>query len=213
MANSTELKLIAHKSHGYMARTCHNAAEAELTAAFALNFETAGERLTRRMAGPRYVAIPFDSAPLDAARILYRALKTHNARTLNVAGNGLQTLSRSGWTQAQCNQFLYEVLSMVQPHWKLERVISGGQTGTDVAGGVAAAVLGIDVVMTFPAGFVQRGVDGVDRVHSEQQIMADVERMIDGLRDAQAQLQHRILSEASSDERHDDVSSPTPRGG
>jgi hypothetical protein len=219
MGNLPGLQLVAHKSAGYTARTCHNAAAAGLTAAFALDFETAGERLTRRMAGERYVAISLELAAIDAARMLYRALKKHDASTLNIAGNGLHPLARSGWTQARCNQYLYEVLSTVQQHWPLEQVISGGQTGADVAGGVAAAVLGIDVVMTFPAGFIQRGVDGVDRTHSAAQVFEDVGRMIDGLRGAlQGELEapepgvpSGEMAEVAHDPDH--VTDQVPRGG
>lgn len=171
------MKIIEHESAQYKPRTVHNAHTADLTVAFAEDFNSAGERLTKREAGTRYVAIHLSTEPLVAARMLYAACKKHNVSTLNVAGNGIYSLSGS-WAQTQLephqkfqtldegklvnefqvslNQWVYLVISKVHEFWPLTNLISGGQTGADWAGGVAGEAIGLNVTMTFPKHFLQR---------------------------------------------------------
>ena len=47
----------------YHDRTVMNAREADLTVAFAVDFSTAGEKLTREAAGDRYLAIGLPATP------------------------------------------------------------------------------------------------------------------------------------------------------
>lgn len=152
----------AHFSSHYKPRTLVNAAQADLTVAFALDYDSPGERLTRKAAGERYAAIPLGADPLESARALYRHLRANQVRRLNVAGNGLSTLSRHGWTQARTEDWLYEVLAKAALHWPLEVVRSGGQTGVDIAALSAAHALGIPVVGLLPKGFRQRLATGED---------------------------------------------------
>jgi len=158
------LSLRAHRSASYPPRTFENAGRAHLTAAFALDFSTAGERLTKKAAGAHYVAIPLALPALEAARALFIALRARGVEhpTLNIAGNGIYSLAPAGWDQARLNAHLHAVLAPVHQHWPLGQVVSGGQTGVDWAGAVAATALGISAEMTFPAGFLQRGVVGGD---------------------------------------------------
>lgn len=164
------LSIREHGTAGYAARTRYNAEAADLTAAFAVNLNTAGERLTKKAAGDRYVAISLGLEPLDAARSVYRALRQHDAHVLNVAGNGLYTLILHGWTQETLNVWLLRVLAKVAEHWPIAQVISGGQTGVDVAGLVAATALHIQATGTLSKGFVQRSEDGVDFKSSAERI-------------------------------------------
>lgn len=150
------MKLTAHKSPAYPPRTQHNAQSADLTVAFAEDFASAGEKLTHKAAGDRYVSIALKTDPTQAARELYVACRKHQTRVLNVAGNGIYTLREYDWTQESLNLWVFQVMSLVHKHWPLKRVISGGQTGVDWAGGVAAEVLGIPGEMTFPKDFLQR---------------------------------------------------------
>lgn len=169
------LQILEHTSSSYGPRTYVNAKSAELTVAFAADFTTAGERLTHKAAGDRYLSIPLEEDPLQAARVLYKALRDGGAHTLNVAGNGIYTLARHGWTQERVNAYLYAVLAKVHEHWPLHHVRSGGQTGVDLAGVVAAYALGIDAEALLPKGFVQRGTDKVDRAVGEAGVRAQVE--------------------------------------
>ena len=170
MASMAKLDIIEHTSSSYAPRTYFNAKSAELTVAFAMDLTTAGERLTHKAAGDRYVGISMQEDPIQAARILYKSLSHWNAKVLNVAGNGIYTLASHNWSQDQVNRYVYAVLAKVHEHWPLSRVLSGGQTGVDIAGIVAAYALGIDACATLPKGFIQRGIDKVDSVKTEAEI-------------------------------------------
>lgn len=169
------LTVQAHLSASYAPRTCTNAQAAGITAAFAVDFDTAGERLTRKAAQERYIAIPLGGDPVEAARALYRALRQHDAHTLNIAGNGIYTLSQAGWSQSAVNAWMYAVLAKVAAHWPLTLVRSGGQTGVDIAGVSAAHALGIDALALLPKGYLQRGADKVDRQNPGFSIREQIE--------------------------------------
>lgn len=158
-----------------------NASWADLTVAFALDYNSAGERLTCKAAGDRYAAIPLGGDPLESARELYRHLRAHQAKRLNVAGNGLATLARFGWNQAMADDWLYRVLATTTEHWRLEVVRSGGQTGVDLAGLAAAHALGIPAVAFLPKGFRQRLATGEDITQSaaavREQIVSSAKRL------------------------------------
>lgn len=162
MTLPVELSLRAHTSRSCAPRTWANARRADLTVAIAADFDTAGERLTRRAAGDAYLALPLELDPIVAARRLYVAVRARRARILNVAGNGICTLHRLGCDQARINRHVFEILRPVCAHYRLESVVSGGQTGVDEAGLVAAVALGVRADGLLPAGFLRRGVDGRD---------------------------------------------------
>lgn len=172
------MELVAHPSSSYKPRTVHNASTADLTVAFAEDFHTAGERLTKKEAGKKYVGIPLSLDPIEAARKLYVACKVHNVKTLNVAGNGIYSLTEKGWTQESLNQWVFQVLLKVHEHLPFVKIISGGQTGVDIAGGVAGCAIGLDVTMTFPKGFMQRNVDNVDITQSIDEIRKTVNEYV-----------------------------------
>lgn len=166
--------IIEHSSSSYAPRTYHNAGTADLTVAFAIDFNTAGERLTQKAAKEKYVAVPLSMDPIVAARRLYKACKHHNVKKLNVAGNGIYSLVKKGWTQESLNQWVFDVISLVHKHWPLQSIISGGQTGVDLAGGVVGEVLGIETVMTLPNGYLQRNAEGVDITQSVDDVIENV---------------------------------------
>lgn len=170
------LEIVAHRSRAYPPRTYENANAAALTLALATDFSSSGERLTKKAAGDRYLGLPLSLDPLSAARRLYSRLKKTGVErpVLNIAGNGIYTLAKSGWTQASVNRHLFEILSPVHDHLGLSLVVSGGQTGIDLAGGIAAHALGIPTRMTLPAGFLQRGLDHRDVARSEREIRDEV---------------------------------------
>lgn len=189
------MNIVEDNDTGYASRTKHNARTADLTVAIAEDFNSAGERLTKREAGNRYVAIHLGTDPLVAARMLYSACKKHNVSTLNVAGNGIyslagqwsngqltdkqkfQTLDEDGLVnefQASLNQWVYLVISKVHEFWPLTNLISGGQTGADFAGGVAGEALGLNVTMTFPKRFLQRNEHHKDFTQTEGDVQKKV---------------------------------------
>ena len=172
----TALTIQEHSSRKYAPRTEFNAKSAGLTVAFALDFSTMGERLTRRVAGEKYLAIDLNMEPIQAARELYKTMRQHGASSINVAGNGIYTLQAKGWSQARVDRYVFAVLGKVAEHLPLKLVVSGGQTGVDIAGITAAHALGIRAVATLPKGFVQRDASGKDSPHSMAEIESQVKQ-------------------------------------
>ena len=175
------LQILEHASSSYGPRTRHNANLADLTIAIAIDFTTAGERLTKAAAGKRFISSAITADPLVVARLLYRRLRAARGRTLNIAGNGIYTLAQHGWTQEWVNEFVYQVLLPVHTYWPLEGVVCGGQTGVDLAGAISAVALGIDTVVTMPKGRLQRGIDKVDRCNSEDEMVKQVTAGVESL--------------------------------
>jgi hypothetical protein len=163
-----------HTSSSYAPRTWHNAAQG-VTLAIAVDFSTAGEKLTTKAAQKNGIvhldARNFATGWLPAARELYKALKEADCRVINVAGNGIYTYNKHGYEQSDVNAMVYQVLKQIHEHWKLEHVVSGGQSGADLAGLIAAAKLDIPCTGMWPKGYKMRFADGVDVNHTPEQIM------------------------------------------
>jgi hypothetical protein len=174
-----------HESPEYKPRTKHNAGTADLTVALAEDFSSPGEKLTKRCAEGRYVDIPMTMDQLAAARKLFSAWRHFDGQLLNVAGNSIVTLSEHGWDQGTANRYVYDVMAKVHEHRRIGVVQSGGQTGIDIAGAVAAVLLGIPTVMTLPKGFRQRHLAGEARNQTKEQI---VEQVMKGVANLTAEL-------------------------
>lgn len=161
---------------GYAHRTRENADACGLTAAFALDFMTGGERLTRSAAGEaKYVKLPLAGAStMELASILVEALDRTGARMLNVAGNGLYMLSKhwAAFPEQIVDETVRRMLEHAFFYHAVELVRSGGQTGADTAGIRAAVALGVPAHAHLPAGFLYRAADGVDRTQTEAQCRA-----------------------------------------
>jgi len=175
------LQLQAHASGDYGPRTGENARGADVTVAFAVDFETAGERLTHRVAGPRYVGIALGSNVPKAADQLSAFMAKRNARSLNIAGNGIYTLATQGISQAEVNRWVFEVLSLVHKTRALTFIRSGGQTGVDTAGLVAGLALGVPVLGLYPKGFRRRLRNQQDVESSPQDLEAELRTAADAL--------------------------------
>jgi len=168
------IELLQHKSASYSPRTWHNASQG-ITLALAVDFTTAGEKLTTKAAGEGRIvhcdAKNFATSWLPSARKLYKLLVDNDCRVVNVAGNGIYTFAKYGFTQVTVNDMIRQILHQVDTHWPLEHVVSGGQTGADLAGLIASAKIGIPCTGTWPNGYKMRFEDGVDRNHTREQIM------------------------------------------
>lgn len=175
------ITLNEHKSDSYGPRTFHNASQG-ITLAIAINFNTGGERLTTKAANGKIVH--YDPTKEDykvKARELYNMLKEHNCRVVNVAGNGIYTWSNGGYDQSYVNKEVYRILRLVNHNWKLDHVVSGGQSGADIAGLIAAAHLGIPCTGTWPKGFKMRFEDGMDIELSRDDVIEILEMYEDTL--------------------------------
>jgi hypothetical protein len=173
------LQVIEDSSSNYATRTWKNAAAADLTVAFAVDFGTAGERLTKKAAGTRFLGVALTNEEgqwLNASRALFRTMKLHQARNLNIAGNGMQTMSKHGWTQLQVNQFVWRVLSQVHAFWPMSSLRSGGQTGADLAGAVSGLALQVPTVVLMPKGCRQRNEYGVDSTQAPEEVEQAIRR-------------------------------------
>lgn len=157
-----DLTLYEHADFSYAPRTRENAQGADVTVAFAVDYTTAGERLTARVAGDRFIKIPYGGDVAEAAKKLAGFLAEREGDSLNVAGNGIYTFAAHGIGQAQINRWVFDVLAKVSAMVKLSFIRSGGQTGADQAGLVASLALGIPAVGLYPAGYRRRLLDGQD---------------------------------------------------
>lgn len=167
-----------HSSSSYAPRTWHNAAQG-VTLALAVDFNTAGERLTTKAAEKNGIvhcdAKNFATDWIRAARELYTMLKASDCRIVNVAGNGIYTYDKYGFNQQGVNHMVHVILAQVHEHWPLEHIVSGGQSGADLAGLIAAAHLDIDCTGMWPRGYKMRFSNGVDVNHTPSQIMRIIE--------------------------------------
>lgn len=156
-----------HGVSGYGPRTFANA-KADATWAYAVDFTTSGEQLTKRAAGERILQIPVGTTTEVCARLLTEHLRKLGARSLNVAGNGIYTLAQHYPTgqpqdlQAKLDTYVLKVLTLVHTEYPLSQVRSGGQTGVDEAGIKAGIALGIPTLALLPNGFRIRNAIGVD---------------------------------------------------
>lgn len=152
-------------STSYPVRTRENAEWSDITIALAENFSTAGEKLTQRVAGAKYVSHSLSSSndPQAIAGSIYNQIvakgKVKDLK-LNIAGNGIYTLTHP---QEYYNNLLTEVLSILQNKGvTFSAIRSGGQTGIDEAGIIAAQRLNIPSIVHTTSDFKFRGKDNKD---------------------------------------------------
>lgn len=173
------LTILEHKSASYSPRTYYNASVGDITIAIAVDHNTAGERCTQKAvaaAKKQIVKLEMSDDYLNMARVVWKTIKDFPNPTVNIAGNGIYTLVKHGWTQEKVNRIVHDILAKVREHHPIKKIVSGGQTVINLAGGVAAYKLGIDCEMTLPKGFIMRFQNGKDYEHSEEfvrQLVAD----------------------------------------
>ena len=172
---------------GYRERTIENANWSDVTLAFAADFNTAGERLTKRAAGNKFVKVSMFFGSQEEpdifvnsggeereAKWILEAIKNQNLPTknikLNIAGNGIYTFKQGerNLTQEGFNNYVTNVLRELQKLGvTISEVRSGGQTGADEAGIIAAQRLGIKASVNAPNGFMYRDKSGRDISNKE----------------------------------------------
>lgn len=156
------------ESSGYRERTIENA-KADATIAIAIDFTTAGEKLTKnavKQNGKLYIPIDMKIMEFPEERIdkIVRMLTSVKARSLNIAGNGLYTMRNLSYaSQKFVDKYVLLLLDKVTkkyPH--ITSIRSGGQTGVDEAGIKAAVELGIPAVVHAPKDWKFRDQMGYD---------------------------------------------------
>lgn len=165
-----------HHEPGYAARTIVNARKADLTIAFALDFTSAGERLTHKAAYGKYVGINFSylypeemipddrGYPFAVREVLWR-LKDKKVKSINFAGNGIYTLydRDRDLTQERVDELALNFLKqVVKAYPGIKEIRSGVQTGIDEAFLKAADALGIPALGLAPKGWLFRDIHGRD---------------------------------------------------
>ncbi|MGB2552836.1 YpsA SLOG family protein [Campylobacter sp. MOP51] len=160
------------KSGSYSARTKANVLAADVTIIFAVNFDSAGTKLTKKLAleadksileinvKDQYYVDSISSAIINFLRI------TH-ASSVNIAGNGMKTLSLY-CTQDQLDSYIYRIFKRVVDEFPIESMRSGGQTGADEAGAKAGLKLGIPTKILAPRGWKFRDATGRDIVNEKE---------------------------------------------
>lgn len=167
------IEILEHTSSSYGPRTWHNATQG-VTLAVAVDFSTAGEKLTTKASAKNGIvhmdANGGDDASIEAARQLYKMLRDTDCRVVNIAGNGIYTFAKHGYDQGLVNQIVWNILFIVHLHYPLDKVVSGGQTGADIAGLIVAEKLGIPSTGMWPKGYKMRFENGVDVCHTKEQV-------------------------------------------
>ncbi len=165
-------------SENYNERTNINA-NADVTIAFAMDFTTAGEKVTKKyVENNNKLYIPIDMTNLKgitveeiANKIVNDINKKYNNLfqrdiSINIAGNGIYTFEKYNINQNRIDSFIYNVLRNVVNNPKLNVKVnlirSGGQTGADESGAKAGKQLGIKTIVLAPKGYRFRRSDNKD---------------------------------------------------
>lgn len=169
-----------HSSNKYAPRTYANGKIADVTVAIATDLTTPGEITTKKASGSKYVGFLYtkESSPIDFGEKLGFFLKGKSAKTLNVAGNGIYTLAKFGVTQDEINEFVTKMIFVANKINKIEKIYTGGQTGVDIAGAVAAFNLNIPADILMPKGFIQRDSKKIDWKRSKDDIIKQIKQSI-----------------------------------
>ena len=167
----------------YPIRTRENANWSDITLSLATDFNTRGEQLTKEAAKDKYVSsiLPRESNNTLAynnenayeyqANQIYKQLKAKgklNNIKLNIAGNGIYSLKGFA-TQKELNEYITNIIKTLQNLGvTISEIRSGGQTGVDEAGIIAAQNLGIKWSINAPNGFKFRDINGKDILSRKQ---------------------------------------------
>ena len=171
------IKFREHSDPSYVGRTKENAS-AHATIAIAANFNSAGEKLTKKLVeeqGNIYIPIDISKGLIITDELVQFVIKKLNSArkgnlldstiTLNIAGNGIYTL-KNQYTQEQLDLYTLNILSEVltNPNIRIEISLlrTGGQTGLDESGAKAGLKLGIDTLIVCPKGWKYRDLSGTD---------------------------------------------------
>ena len=154
-----------HNETGYAMRTWDNARLSDLTIAFAIDFTTPGELLTRKAAYGKYLGIEFDLLLTDinkAASTILKEMETRKVRVLNVAGNGIYSLKHL-CDQAFVDDRLLLLFTIIILNYGNDFDIrAGGQTGIDEAAIKAGNFLNMPTICLAPKNWMFRDINGHD---------------------------------------------------
>lgn len=154
-----------HNETGYAMRTWDNARLSDLTIAFAIDFTTPGEILTKKAAYGKYLSVDFDLLLTDinkAASIVLREMEKRKVRVLNVAGNGIYSLKHICNQEFINNRLLLLFTIIILNYGNYFTIRSGGQTGFDEAALVTGDFLNMPTICLAPKNWMFRDINGQD---------------------------------------------------
>ncbi len=149
---------------GYPARTKANVIGSDVTIAIAKDFNSAGERLTKKLCienDKEYIPVmAFRELSNSYIEDLLALIPSPDGdTTINIAGNGIYSLAQS---QNECDEFTYALLHPIAEQYVIKLVRSGGQSGFDQSGIKAGNSLQLDCLIYAPKGWTFRGKNRVD---------------------------------------------------
>lgn len=169
-----------HWQEKYTGRTYFSAKESDATLSINANPGSSGARQTLQAAGKKFVDTTLDAIvrgqDRDVINVVARLNRIVDAPrgqrkgiVLNIAGNSLSTLRKAGVkiSQAELNEKVAQFLERLRSHhgrgFDITGVITGGQTGLDEAGALAARKLKIPTVVVMPKNYqIREPSTGVD---------------------------------------------------
>ena len=172
----------ADEETGYRSRTIKNAS-ADVTLAFAVDFTTAGEKLTKKAVleqGKLY--IPININVFTSRQKLHDSILSVREQilslkkpeiSLNIAGNGIYRLKSTFInSQEMLNELMYrylnDIVTVLGGYVKVAIIRTGGQSGFDEAGANAGVKLNIPVLVHAPKDWVYRDINEIDHYGEEQ---------------------------------------------
>lgn len=165
-SNKSITAFTTSNSTNYPSRTKDNADWSDITLSLATNFSTRGEELTKKVAGNKYINSQIYGSNDDIKGIadnLYNQLKSKDKLSnikLNIAGNGIYSLPEE---QSYYNDLVTAILSeLLNKGVTIKEVRSGGQTGIDEAGIIAAQRLNIPNSVRATSDFKFKDKSGKD---------------------------------------------------
>lgn len=163
------MKIRQTSSPSYPPRTYYNANNSDITFAFAVDFNTPGERLTRKSSEGKIVSIDLlkDIAMKDC---LLMIPEKEDGIVINIAGNSIATLSKNNITQEYVDNYIFKFVEELIKHRIIKKIRCGGQTGADIAGAKASYRLKIPVTVTMPQGYLTRDANGKDKTNTKDEI-------------------------------------------
>jgi hypothetical protein len=133
--------------------------------AFAFDFNSAGEVLTKRFASPRIYQLQISEFSQLEVDEFCRKYRGYLCDTLHIAGNGAHTLYKH-WGksyQDKADALVKGFLELALAQVSVQKIFCGGQTGIDEAGAKAALALGIPLEVTMPHQYKIRDHRNIDR--------------------------------------------------
>lgn len=162
------IELTTTSSNGFSERTKINAKSSNLTIyLYDENFETTSGRTLTQKYAQVFIPMCYQKGVKAAVELLKNSLEDLKIEKLkekefiiNIAGNSISRFGSYDLWQPRLNAFMYVLLfntkKVVESKGLRLSVRSGGQSGADWAGLIAANAIGLNGVGLFPAGFRQR---------------------------------------------------------